>query len=507
MPVEHVHKSQGTVKPEEVSEDLKHNVQWLKDYLGYKETFDLIVREFKIGARNVALIYLDSFVSQTNLTLIMQELFKTPDDQLTHPRLQRLLNRKIPFIEITPETQLDKTADQILAGPAALLVDGISHAIVLDVRKYPDRTPSEPSMERVLRGPKDGFVETLVFNTIMIRRRLRDPNLRIEIHEVGRRSQADVAIMFIKDIANDFFVKQIRERIKHVDVDALTMSEKALQEWIIRKPWWNPFPNSRFTERPDVAAEHLTEGHVLVMIDTSPNAMILPVTFFSFLQSVEEYHEDVMIGTYLKWVRFLGVALSWFGPPLWYALLASHTVLPDGWQVLIHPAVTEVPVFWQLVGAEIGVDLLRLALTFSPDPLTQSMGFFGAILLGDVAVKAKMIDAQVIVYVALAAVGTFSAPDLDFGMAIRLLRMFLLVTTGLGVLIGFPWIGFGIGIVVPLILLASTDSFGMRYSWPVFPWNGRALGAEFVRKPLNRKVMRPSLTLPHDPTHRRPKPR
>ncbi|PSR32392.1 MAG: spore germination protein, partial [Sulfobacillus thermosulfidooxidans] len=191
----------------------------------------------------------------------------------------------------------------------------------------------------------------------------------------------------------------------------------------------------------------------------------------------------------------------------WYALLASHTVLPDGWQVLIHPAVTEVPVFWQLVGAEIGVDLLRLALTFSPDPLTQSMGFFGAILLGDVAVKAKMIDAQVIVYVALAAVGTFSAPDLDFGMAIRLLRMFLLVTTGLGVLIGFPWIGFGIGIVVPLILLASTDSFGMRYSWPVFPWNGRALGAEFVRKPLNRKVMRPSLTLPHDPTHRRPKPR
>lgn len=505
MRVEHFLNSEAAVKPENISEDLRRNVEWLKDYLGYKETFDLIVREFKIGARQVALIYIDSFVSQTDLTLIMQELFKTPDDQLNHPSLRTLLNRKVPFIEITPETRLDKTAEQILSGPAALLVDGITHAIVMDVRQYPDRTPSEPSMERVLRGPKDGFVETLIFNTILIRRRLRDPNLRIEIHEVGRRSHADVAIIFIKDIANEFFVKQIRDRIKDINVDALTMSEKALQEWIIRKPWWNPFPTSRFTERPDVAAEHLTEGHVLVMIDTSPNAMILPVTLFSFLQSVEEYHEDVMIGTYLKWVRFLGVAISWLGPPLWYALLASHTALPGGWQVLVKPSVTEVPIFWQMVAAEIGVDLLRLALTFSPDPLTQSMGFFGAILLGDVAVQAKLIDAQVIVYVALAAVGTFTAPDLDFGMAMRLLRMFLLILTGVGAIFGMPWLGFAIGIIIPVAVMVTTDSFGMRYSWPLFPLDRSALAAEFIRKPLNRKVMRPSLTLPLDPTHRRPK--
>ncbi|WP_053959104.1 spore germination protein [Sulfobacillus thermosulfidooxidans] len=507
MPVNYMLHGKAMVHSHEISRDLKANVQWLKEYLGYKETFDLIVREFKIGSRQVALVYLDSFVSQTDLTLIMQELFKTPDDQLNHPSLAILLNRKIPFIEITPETALDKTADQILAGPAALLVDGITHAIIMDVRKYPDRNPSEPSLERVLRGPKDGFVETLIFNTILIRRRLRDPNLRIEIHEVGRRSRADVALIYIKDIADDYFVRQIRKRIKDINVDALTMSEKALQEWIMHKPWWNPFPNSRFTERPDVAAEHLTEGHVLVMIDTSPNAMILPVSFFSFLQSVEEYHEDVMVGTYLKWVRFLGVALSWFLPPLWYAMLVSHTHLPDGWQTLIHPTVTEIPIFWQLIGAEIGVDLLRLALTFSPDPLTQSMGFFGAILLGDIAVKAKLIDAQVMVFVAIAAVGTFSAPDIDFGMAVRLLRIFLLIMTGVGELVGAPWDGFFLGILIPLIILVTTNSFGMRYSWPVYPLDGSALGSEFIRKPLNRKFLRPSITLPIDKTHRRPKPK
>lgn len=494
---------QAAIDSEEVTQDLKHNVQWLKDALGYKETFDLIVREFKIGSRNTALVYLDSFVSQTDLVLIMEQLFRAPDDSLNHPSLQKLLNRHVPFVEITAETDLKKTAGQILAGPAALIVDGVNHVIIMDVRKYPDREPSEPSLERVLRGPKDGFVETLIFNTILIRRRLRDPNLRIEVMEIGRRSKTDVALIYLKDVANGFFIRQIRKRLKDINVDALTMSEKALQEWIVRKPWWNPFPNGRFTERPDVAAEHITEGHVVVMIDTSPNALILPVTLFSFLQSVEEYHEDIMVGTYLKWVRFLGVLLSWVGPPLWYAMVVSHVHLPGTWDILLKPKLSGIPIFWQLVIAEIGVDLLRLALTFSPDPLTQSMGFFGAILLGDVAIKAKMIGSDAMVYVAVAAVGTFTSPDIDFGMTMRILRAFLLITTGLGAALFMPWWGFAFGIVVPLMILSRTNSFGMHYTWPLYPFNGLALYSLLIRKPLNRKFRRPALTLPKDRTHRR----
>lgn len=500
MSVQFKDHGKATVQSQEVSNDLKKNVTWLKNYLGYKETFDLIVREFKLGSQDAALVYIDSFVAQTDLILIMEELFKAKASTLDHPTISKILNRHVPFIEIAPETKLETTATQILAGPCALLVDGISHVIMMDVRKYPDRNPSEPSMERVLRGPHDGFVETLIFNTILIRRRLRDPNLRIEYHQVGRRSKSDVGLLFVKDIANEFFVKQIRNRIKDIDIDALTMSEKAIQEWIIRKPWWNPFPNTRFTERPDVAAQHLTEGHVLVMIDTSPNAMILPVTFFSFLQSVEEYHEDVMIGSYLKWVRFLGVAFAWIGPPLWYAMYKTGVHPGGGWDVLFHPKLHEIPVFWQLFGAEIGIDLLRLALLFSPSPLTQSMGFFGAILLGDVAIKAKFLDAVVMVLETLAAVGTFSSPDIDFGMALRLLRFFLLIMTGLGALFISPWLGFIVGLLIPLGMMIGMNSFGMRYTWPLFPWDFRAFFAELVRKPLNRKTMRPSLTLPVDQT-------
>lgn len=494
----------GPVKGREVSKDLETNLNWVKRYLGYKESFDVLVREFEVAGHQCALVCIDSFIDSTVLTLIMRQLETMSPSDLEHPTMNGLLNHAIPYIEVSPSSELDSAANQVLAGPAMLLVDGVSHAIVVDVRKYPDRNPSEPSLERVLRGPHDGFVETLVFNTILVRRRLRDPNLRMEALEVGRRSKSDVALMYIKDIADENLVRLVRQRLKSIDGDAMTMSEKSMQEWIIKKPWWNPFPNGKFTERPDVAAEHLTEGHVLVMIDTSPNALIIPVTFFSFLQSAEEYHEDVMIGTYMKWVRFLGMAVSWVLPPLWFVLLITQVHLPGKMDILLKPTNTSIPIFWQLVGLEIGVDLLRLALTFSPNPLTQSMGFFGAVLLGDVAIKAGLIDAEAMVFVAVAAVGAFTAPDIDFGNAIRILRAFLLLMTGVFSLVAVPWLGFGLGLAVPLAVMFTNDSFGASYVWPLAPFDARAFFAELGRKPLNRKFYRPALTHPQDPTHQRP---
>lgn len=492
------------VDEEKVSGDLETNLGWLKRYLGYKETFDLLVREFDIGERKAAVVCIDSFVSGTELTLIMETFLGTEKTASNAASLTEMMSRHVPYVDVSTEKDLVKTADQVMSGPVAVLVDGIDEAIIVDVRKYPDRKPSQPSLERTLRGPHDGFIETLIFNTIMIRRRLRDPNLRIEIHEVGRRSRSDVALIFIKDVANDFFVQKVRKRIQAIDVDALTMSEKAIQEWIVKTEWWNPFPVTKFTERPDVAAEHLTEGHVLVMIDTSPNALILPVTLFSFLQSVEEYHEDVIPGSYLKWVRLLGMLFAWVGPGLWLTLVMNHVRLGGGWDILVHPTVTSIPVFWQMAAAEVGVDLLRLALIFAPDPLGQSMGFFGAVLLGSVAIKAKLLDAEVMIYVVIAAVGTFTSPDIDFGMTLRLLRAFLLIMIGLGSLAGVSWAGFALGVLVPIAILAKTRPFEASYLWPLKPFSGSFLLAQLMRKPLTEKVMRPPLTMPHDPTHRRP---
>ncbi|MCL8207569.1 MAG: spore germination protein [Actinomycetia bacterium] len=475
-------------------------LEYLKSELGYGVSFDVIVREFDLSGHPAALVYIDSFVDQTVLTLIMEELLK-PEHAVQRADLENLkslLVRRVPYIEIQRETNFERVRDQILAGPAALLVAGAQGALVLDVRKYPQRQPEEPTLERVIRGPRDGFIETLIENTIMVRRRIRDPHFRAEAFQVGSRAKTDVVMMYIGDIANEHFVKTIRERIQSIRVDGLTMSEKAMEEWIMKKPWWNLFPNAKFTERPDVAAEHLMQGHVLVMIDNSPNAIILPVTLFSFLQSAEEYHEGIVVGSYLKWVRNGAVLFSLIGPPLWYLFYAAHVALPGGWRVLVTPTTVGIPIIWQLLLVEVGVDILRLALMFTPNSLSQSMGFFGAILLGDIAIKAGLIDAEVMVYVAIAAVGTFSAPDFDFGMAVRVMRMFLLILVALANTFGLPWFGFVVGILVLMLMALRTDSLGIGYLWPLVPFDGPELLSLLSRKPLNRNIHRPGLTLPRD---------
>jgi stage V sporulation protein AF len=472
-------------------------LSWLKTALGYQESFDIISREFTLAGHDAALIYIDSFVDQTVMTLLLERLIRegaAADGR--EMSLETVLSHLVPFIEVTVPKDLESVRDQVLAGPAALLVDGVEKALVIDARTYPDRTPDEPNLERVIRGPRDGFIETLVMNVILIRRRIRDGRLRVEALQAGVRTKTDIALLYLKDVANPEFVRRVRDRIKSINVDGLTMSEKALEEWIMKKPWWNPFPNSRFTERPDVAAEHLLQGHVLVISDTSPNALILPVTLFSFLQSAEEYHEGIMVGTYLKVVRTLAVLFSLVGPPLWFAMVISHVHLGGGFGVLVKPKVVHPPILVQLLLAEVGVDVLRLALMFSPNSLSQAMGFLGAILLGSIAVNAGLIDPEVMVYVALAAVGTFAAPDFDFGMAIRVLRMALLVLTAVFSIWSVPWLGFGLGLVVVVALVFSLNTLGISYAWPLWPPDLPELATVLVRKPANRNVWRPSLTLP-----------
>jgi stage V sporulation protein AF len=496
----HARRDDGESEPvsERDRRRFEEDVEWLKHELGYQESFDILFKNLRVGGRRAVLVSVDSMVDTTVLTLLMQFFSDKVKRVASMTDLQELIARAVPYVEVSREHQREKARDQVLGGPAVLVVEGFTGFLVLDVRKYPEREPSEPSLEKVIRGPRDGFVETLVYNTVLVRRRIRDPRLRIEAFQIGERSKTDVVLMYIKDIAHQHFVDEMRRRLQSIKVDGLTMSEKALEEWVMKKPWWNPFPNARFTERPDVAAEHLMQGHVLVMSDTSPNALIVPVTFFSFLQSAEEYHEGVMVGTYLKWVRTFGVLFSLVGTPLWFLFYEAHVRLPGGYQVLVNPKTVDIPVIWQLLLAEVGVDLLRLALMFSPNSLSQSMGFFGAVLLGDIAVKAGLLDAEVLVYVAIAAVGTFAAPDLDFGLAIRLWRMLLLVLVAVFDLWKAPWIGFGIGMAGFVLMAINASSMGMAYLWPLLPLNPKALVSALSRKPLNRNITRPALTLPRD---------
>jgi len=311
--------------------------------------------------------------------------------------LEKLLQTYIPYVELEKTDDLEQVVDQVLAGPTALIVEGVPEVIMLDSRTYPVRGPEEPDMERVVRGSRDGFVETIVFNCALIRRRVRDRSLRMEYLQVGRRSKTDISLCYLEEIADPHIVQEIKKALEKIDTDGLPMAEKTLEEFVGGRHW-NPYPTVRYTERPDTAAAHLYEGHVLVIVDGSPSVIITPCTFWHHLQHAEEYRNKPLVGAYLRWVRFLAVWASLFILPLWY-LFAQHPELLPGPLSYIGPSEAgTVPLIAQILIIEVGMDMLRMAAIHTPTSLGTALGLVAAILIGDVAVKVGLFVPEIILY-------------------------------------------------------------------------------------------------------------
>lgn len=474
---------------------LQENLADLKAKLGYGITYDVIIREFKIGGKDAAIIFIDGLVTDIATVRIIKALMELSREDIVPNTIEKLLSTKIEYFEVERITSFDEVVDTILVGAIPLLIDGEQEAILLDLREYPGREPAEPDIERVSRGSRDGFVETLVFNTALLRRRVRDPGLRIEVLKVGTRSKTETAVVYINDLADPKLVSTIKDRISKIDIDGIPMAEKSIEEFVVDKATWLiPFPTVRYTERPDVAAVHLFEGHVLVIVDTSPSVMILPATFFHHIQHAEEYRNDVGVGMYFKLVRIFGILLSLVLPPLWLAFALRPELLPEGLQFIGPKEATPVPLFVQFVLAEVGIDLIRMASIHTPSPMATALGLIGAILLGEFAVKVGLFVPETILYVALAAVGTFATPSLEFAHAIRLSRIFVLIVTGI---LGLP--GLLGSMTLLLILLGMLKSFEVPYLWPLIPLNLRALAAVFIRQPLPLRHRRPEVLHSPDP--------
>lgn len=479
-----------------LTKDIEQNLAHLKEALGIDESFDVILREFRTGGRRAALIFVDGFAKDDVMATVLRPILAADREDLTPVAFEAVFERLLPYIEVDRTRDLEEIITAVLSGPLVLLIDGADEAILIDAREYPARVPEEPELERVLRGSRDGFVETLIFNTALIRRRVRDPRLRVELVSVGKRSRSDVSLIYIKDIANGDLVEAVRSRLEAIDVEAIPMAEKTLEEFLLgHKSWWNPFPLVRYTERPDVAAAHLFEGHVVIAVDTSPSLIMLPTTLFHHLQHAEEYRENVVVGAYLRLVRFLGIAISWIGPPLWLTAVLNRRVLPAELAFLGPQEPGTVPLALQFVLAEVGLDLVRLALIHAPSALATALGFIGAIILGDIATQVGLFAPETILYVALAALGTFATPSMEFAMAVRLSRLLLLVLGGL-----FGFIGLGVGLLAQLVLLLTTKTFNVPYLWPLIPFNGAALFSTMIRKPVPLKSVRPSILKTKDTT-------
>lgn len=477
-----------------VSKNYQENIDYLNRELGVPDSFDIVLREMSIGGKKLAIYSVNGMVNTQVASLILDALVDLERADLVVNALDKLVKGRIVNLQVSEVDTMDKIMYFILSGPMAIFVEGQEKAIIVDARSFPARQPSEPDIERVTRGSRDGFTETLVFNTTLIRRRLRDPKLRMKIMQVGGRSKTDVCVAYIEDITNDQLVTEITEEIQKIKIDGIPMAEKSVEEFILGSKIWNPYPRVRYTERPDVAAVHLLEGHVVIMVDTSPSVMIAPVTFWSHVQHAEEYRQEPIVGAYLRWVRFLGIFAALFLLPLWVAAALNPQILPEwlSWIGIQEPG--KIGILPQVFMAELGVDLVRMAAIHTPGPLTVALGLIATFMIGDVAIKVGLFNPEIIVYIAIVTVGTFATPSYELAQANRLARLFLLIMVGL-----LNFLGFGIGALALFILLFRTKSFGVPYLWPLLPLDIKALGTILVRSPLPIKNKRPSILKPKDP--------
>lgn len=460
-----------------LARSLNENLSELKRRLGVGVTFDVLVRELSVGGRDAALIFIDGLIKDTATVHVMKFLMRLRREDLAPQPIRKLLRSGLPYFEVDTVSTLEEVVDQVLAGPAALLVDGCTEAVILDLREYPVRGVEEPDLERVTRGSREGLVETIVFNTALIRRRLRDPNLRFEMRSVGQWSRTDVALGYIDGVANPDTVDKIRRRLENVDVGALTMGAQSLIELLVGQRL-NPFPLARLTERPDVVAAHLAEGHVVVFVDTSPTAIILPANVWHFTQHAEEYFQAPAVGTFMRWVRFLAIGLSLVLGPAWLAVATWETA-PD-WISFIGPAEKPRVALWlQFLLLEFGLVLIGQALIHTPTAMSTALGIVGAILLGELAITVRVFVPETVLYVAVAALMSFATPSIEFAHALRLFRYGLFVLVAL-----WGWWGFGAGLAGTFLWLALTNSFGLPYLYPLLPFNGKALVRLLFRFPI-----------------------
>lgn len=473
----------------------------LKEEAGLGHSFDLIAKPMEVGKKRLLFFYVNGFVKDDVMTDVMMRLTFVRREELAPRPLDALLTALVPHMQVEATDDFGKAVNYVYAGGSAIFVDGEDRALLVDIKTFPVRGVEEPDLERVVRGSRDGFVEVLLTNITLLRRRIRDPKLTLEAKQIGKRSRTDVCLAYIRDIADDALVEAIRDKLAAVDdnVDGLTLADKQLEELIIGKGW-NPYPLVRYSERPDVVATHLLEGHVVLFVDTSPSVMILPTTFFHLLQHAEEYRQTPFIGSYMRWVRYIGVMASIFLLPLWFLLVLNPELKPEGLEFIGPEKDAHLPLLLQFFLAEIGIDLMRLAAVHTPTPLATAMGLVAAILIGDVAVQTGLFVNEVILYIAVAAVGMFATPSYELSMANRITRLVLLVLVAL-----FKVSGLVVGTTVILLVLIMQRSYHSPYMWPFIPFNAKALGTMLIRRPFGSVYKRPSINKPKDNQRKAPK--
>ncbi|WP_036654435.1 spore germination protein [Paenisporosarcina sp. TG-14] len=463
---------------------------------GKGESFDVGVKHAHIWSIPSLFVYMNGLIDSMMLTQILTLTQSTQAQVKRKADINEIeaMNSYFPYHSVTIYDSKDAWLSAVLSGQLGIVTsDG--YVFTIDVRSYPGRQPEEPDNEKVIRGSRDGFTENILQNTALVRRRIRDVSLRFELTKISKRGQTDTVIAFVKGLANEQHIEFLRKRMEKIHHDGLTMADKALEEWIFKQKF-HPIPFVRYTERADICAAHLLEGHIAIMVDTSPSVILVPTTIFHHLQHAEEFRQAPLVGTIVRMMRLSGFFLSLLFLPFWYLLVKESGHVPQFMTFIGPKEIGEVPIFLQIIFASVGLEFLRLAAIHTPTPLSTAMGLVAAIIIGQIAIDVGLFIPEVVLYSAVAAILTFSLPSYELGVAIKIFMNMLLIATA-----AFGTNGFFIGILLIFMYLVSIKPMGVPYLWPLVPFFPKALARIIIRFPSSNGALRPFVT--HSPNRKR----
>lgn len=469
---------------EQLSKHYGENVRQMDEILGVGRNCDLVSRNLMIGDRRARIWVIDGYGRDVILERMGAFWLSLKPQQVgILTKMQDFADRFITFAETNVTDDVQNIVTSVLLGKTLLLMEGLDGGALMDAKDYPSRGVEEPAGGKVLVGSRDGFVEAIVPNMALLRRRIRDPHLTMESHKVGTRSRTDVVLSYLDDQVDQQMLAKLRKQLASIEARSICLGQESITEAIRPKQWYNPFPKVRYTERPDTAAATVMEGGIVLMVDTSPAVILLPTSFFDFVQEANDFYFSPLVGTYLRLLRIFVSWMSLFITPTWYLLVNVPGRLVSWLSFLASPEPCALSLLWQLLVVEFMIDMLKIASLNTPDSLSNSFSMLGALILGDFAVKADWLSPEVLVYMALVSVAGFAQPGYEMGYAFKLLRLVLLLLVAWWDIWGF--VAGVIGIIILLVTCKPTA--GKGYLYPLIPFNGTAFKRLLIREPISKK--------------------
>lgn len=483
----------------QVAKKLQENLSYIEKRLG--KSSDFVCRKIRLGSEDkieAAIVYIEGLVDKTSISenilrplMIDTRLVANEDTAVNIVKV--IETNTITSGDIRYTADLDCLIDSLLTGETGILINSSKKALIIATRGWEARGIQQPETEVVVRGPREGFTETLRTNTSQLRRKIHNPNLIFEAMKLGKQTKTEICIAYIKGLVNDKLVEEIKRRLEGIETDAI-LESGYIEEFIEDAPF-SPFPTIANTERPDVAAAKLLEGRAAILIDGTPFVLTVPMLFVESLQISEDYYSRPFYATIIRWIRIIALFISILLPATYVALATFHQeIIPTPLLITMIAASegTPFPVFMAAIFMGIVFEILREAGVRLPRPVGQAVSIVGALVIGEAAVSAGLISAPLVIMVALTAISSFVvSPQADAATVLRFILVMLAGSLGA--------FGIIIGLLGLLVHMTSLRSFGVPYLSPLAPLSLRDLKDVLVRSPLWAMFTRPRTIAWQDP--------